>query len=284
MKILATSQSKQGIGGGWTFLRTFAKYAPKYGGQIVSSGDADVLLISGATMLQRDFVFEWKKKGMKIVLRVDNIPRNSRNRNTGTSRLKDFAAAADLVIYQSEWARDYIQPFLQKDGVVILNGADPEIFNTSGSIRPRDGEPQHLFVQYNRDETKQWHQMWFEYQMRFRELTEEGKRPHLWIAGQFSPELQAANFDFFMGERFEYLGVLEEPEEMAEVMRGADVLLAPYYNDACSQTIVEARMCGVGVIEHNATGGTAEIIKAPIQCLSAEYMAERYMSEIARLL
>ena len=34
-----------------------------------------------------------------VVVRVDNIPRNSRNRNTGTSRLRDFTMLADKVVY-----------------------------------------------------------------------------------------------------------------------------------------------------------------------------------------
>lgn len=280
MKILLPNQSKQGIGGGWTFLNTFDKFARRAGHHIaVDEHEADVILISGATMLSRDYVQGLKALGKKIVLRVDNIPRNSRNRNTGTPRLYDFAQLADLVIYQSQWARDFIKPFLKKDGPVILNGADETIFNTEGSRRPPDGKPQCLFTQYNRDETKRWHEAWYHYQMIHRVAPEA----HLWIVGQFSPELQASKFDFFMGERHEYVGVVESPAHMAEIYRGTDVLLLPYYNDACSNTLIEARLCGVKDLYASKTGGNAQILAAPLEELTASRMVEKYVAEFSKL-
>lgn len=244
-----------------------------------SDDKADIIFISGATMVQREEVLKWKAEGKKIILRVDNIPRNSRNRNTGTSRLYDFAQLADLVIYQSEWAKSYIGPFLKKDGPVILNGADRDMFNTYGSAQPKEGDPQFMFVQFNRDETKQWHVAWYDYMMFQRTMP----RAHLWIVGNFSPENQQYNFDFFSGERFRYAGVLQNPTDMAEYFRGTDSLLLPYYNDACSQTLIEARNCGVKTIVQNGSGGNTEIMNAPIEQLSAAYMTERYLEEIKKV-
>lgn len=277
MTIYLPNLSQQSIGGGWTFLRTFLKYAP----HAVTSWhpDVDAVLISGATMVQRSDVEAWKKQGKKIVLRVDNIPRNSRNRNTGTSRLYDIAQMADLVVYQSEWARLYISPFLKKDGPVILNGADHEIFRPDGPAQPKEGAPQYLYVQYNRDETKQWHQAWYEYLM----IQRSNPNAHLWIAGNFSPELQAVKFDFFQGERFRYVGVIDRPEDMAEHYRGADIVTLPYFNDACSQTLIEARLCGAA-LSVNGTGGNPEILASPLEHLKADYMVGRYMEEIEKVL
>lgn len=277
MKICLPSQSKQTLGGGWTFRRTFEKYAPRCGAEIAPRWeDADIVLISGATMVERALMEQMKKAGKKIVLRVDNAPRNSRNRNTGTSRLYDFAQMADLVIYQSDWARRFLQPFLKRMGPVILNGADTDIFKPEGPAMPKDGTPQYLFAQVNRDETKQFHQSWYDYIMRQRDLP----NAHLWLAGNFSPELQQCNFDFFCNERFRYLGVLDNPEDMAEILRGTDVLLLPYFNDACSQTLIEARLCSVKNIHHNETGGTPEIMRAPFEHLTAEYMTKKYIEAI----
>lgn len=282
MKIYIANESKQSLGGGFTFLRTFEKYAKRIKNvEFVNSlnDKPDIFFISGATMVKRDHVQEAKRMGIKIVLRVDNIPRNSRNRNTGTSRLYDFAQMADLVIYQSKWARDYIMPFIKKTGPVILNGADEEFYKPEGSAQPRQGLMQFMYAQYNRDETKRWHEAWYEYQMAHRELL-----CHLWIIGNFSPENVEYNFDFYNGEKFKYVGILDNPEDLAEYYRSTDVLLLPYYNDACSNTLIEARLCGVKKIILNETGGNPEIMKAPIEQLKSSYMAEKYINELLKII
>lgn len=283
MKIHLLNNSQQKLGGGFTFLRTFAKYLARAGIEVCDAPiKSDVIFISGATMADRDQVKALKEQGKKIVFRIDNIPRNSRNRNTGTSRLYNFAQMADLVIYQSKWAKDFIEPFVRRDGPVILNGADTDVFRDEGSLMPKDGHPQYLYARFNRDETKNWHVAWYEYVVAQRLHPDA----HLWLAGQFSPEHLEYKFDFFQDEKHRYLGVIDEPELMAEIYRATDILLLPYYNDACSQTLVEARNCGVQNIQtgvHGMTGGTPELLSAPIEFLSAEYMTKRYVEEIARL-
>lgn len=281
MKIHLANHSKQGLGGGWTFLANFAKYLSRHGEVLLmaSEQNADVVFISGATMVTRDYIAEQKKAGKKIVLRVDNIPRNSRNRNTGTSRLKDFAEMADLVVYQSRWAKEYIQPFIKKDGPIIINGADHEIFNTDGPKQHKEGSRQYAFIQFNRDETKQWHQAWYNYQLIHRQVP----GAHLWLIGQFSPENVQYNFDFYMGEKFRYVGVIESPADMAEYLRSVDCLLIPYFNDACSNTLIEARLCGVQEFFQNSSGGNRDILTAPLEQLTARRMVDDYVKEIKKL-
>lgn len=292
MRIYIANTSKQSLGGGWTFLRNFEKYAQRFGAEIQHiTEDANftslrcpnclnIFFIAGATMVKRETVERAKAAGFKIVLRVDNAPKNSRNRNTGTPRLQDFAKWADLVVYQSEWARGYLGPWLgREEGPVILNGADAEIFNETITPHPKDGEPQFLFAQYNRDDTKRWHEAWYEFQMAHRQWP----NAHLWIVGNFSAENKEYNFDFFMGERYEFVGVLENPSDFAERLRATDWLLLPYYNDACSNTLIEARLCGVKKIHYSPTGGNLEIMAAPLAQLSADYMAKRYLEEFEKL-
>lgn len=283
MKIHTAKTSSQKLGGGFTFLNTFSKYAQRQGVKIVPTQDADIIFLAGPTMIEakegRKFLADMKKKGKKIVLRVDNAVRDSRNRNTGSSRMYDFAQLADLVIYQSEWAKNFLSPFLKKDGPVILNGADEEVFNNNGKTQPKEGTPQYLYVQFNRDETKQWHQAWYEYIM----IQRENPKAHLWIVGNFSPELQEYNFDFFMGERFRYAGIQENGLDMAEYYRGTDTLMLPYFNDACSNTLIEARLCGVENVIHNGTGGTQEIMDATLDELTATKMVNQYIKEFEKL-
>jgi glycosyltransferase involved in cell wall biosynthesis len=285
MRIHIPNESKQQLGGGFTFIRNFEKYADRMADIVVTTGpdfdpaEIDILFIAGATMVKRELVEKAKAAGIKVVLRVDNAPRNSRNRNTGTSRLKDFAQLADLVIYQSRWAMDYLAPFVEKYGPIILNGVDEEIFKM-GTSKGKAGAPTFMFTQYNRDETKRWHEAWYEYSMAQRVY----KNAHLWIVGNFSPEQIQYNFDFFMGEKYTYLGVMDDPEEFAQYLRAVDWLLIPYYNDACSNTLVEARLCGVQKFHYSNTGGTPEIMAAPMEHLKASYMTERYIEEFKKII
>lgn len=289
MKIFLANQSKQSLGGGWTFLRNFKKYGERLSLKFVDNmEDCDVFFISGATMVQRDQVIKAKEAGKKIVLRVDNIPRNSRNRGTGTTRLYDFAQLADLVIYQSHWAKDFISPFLKKDGPVILNGTDHEIFNPDGPAQPKEGEPQAIFVQYNRDESKQWYKAWYQYIL----LQRLHPQAHLWIVGNFSSENIEYKFDFFQDERFRYIGVLENPADLAEYYRSS-VLMYSYFNDACSNTLIEWLLCQsedwqkelsktlINTI--TLTGGAEEIFeqfRADRKVLQADNMVRNYIREI----
>lgn len=219
-------------GGGWSWQRNFAS-----GFTISNSEEADIFLIAGASMLQRDEVLKAKEDGKKIVLRVDNFLKNSRNRNTGMTRMKDFADWADLIIYQSEWARDFLKPFLGKDGVVILNSVDEEIFNPQGRADNKD--PVYLYSRYNRDESKNWPiaQYWFQ------RIHQHNPKAQLLIAGNFSPELIENDFDFYAGEKIKYFGVLPA-QTMANIYRMADVFFYTYFNDACSNSLIESLMCG----------------------------------------
>lgn len=268
---------EQNLGGGWTFTRNLLKASVKLPLAFVSRWqDCDIYFIPGATMADRDEVNEAKKAGRKIILRIDNIPRNSRNRGTGTTRLYDFAQIADEVIYQSEWARRFISPFLKREGVVILNGVDTDIFKPDGPKIEKHGEPQYLYSRYNRDETKRWEDAWYEFQMKYF----QNPKAHLWIVGRFSPEHIDYNFDFFGGaeRRWKYWGIIENQEEMAKIYRGADYLYVPSDLEACSNVVIEAKLCGTSIIWNgNEKNSTAEILKADNNELTLEAMGNKYL-------
>jgi len=280
MKIHLVNDSKQGFGGGWTFMRNIEKgLAGK--ASVTSLEESDVVLVSGATMVSRDTVDHAKSLGKKLVLRVDNIPRNSRNRNTGTSRLLDFARKADAVVYQSQWAKDYVQPFIQKDGRVILNGCDTDVFNTTGAKHQfSGGQPVYLYSRFSRDETKRWEEAWYRYQI----VQRQTPRAKLVIVGSFSEEQVQYNFDFYMNENIEYMGVVADPQVMAEIYRGADYFTMTYYNDACSNTLIEAICCGMSIVMVSLTGGTPEILQSDPSHFTLERMANDYMEVFNELL
>lgn len=258
MKIFVANSSSQKLGGGFSWIRNFKK---GMGDLITEDYDqSDIYLIASPSMVQRDEVQKAKDDGKKIVLRIDNAVRNSRNRNTGMTRMKDFADWADLVIFQSQWAKNYLMPFLKIDDKktrVILNSVDEKVFYPPSTYH-LDHANNYLYSRFNRDETKNWEvaRYWFSSQAQDTSLAK------LYIVGNFSPELVEGNFDFYNDENYSFLGVLDEGA-MADVYRNCKYFIYTYFNDACSNSLIEAMMCGCkirGDIYYRHTGGAEEII------------------------
>lgn len=247
MQIHLANYQPDRSGGGWTFQNYFADWFGQSGYE-----EADIYFITSASMVQRDEVLKAKADGKKIVLRVDNAIRNSRNRNTGMTRLKDFSEWADVVIYQSAWARDFISEFTGVQGYVIHNGCDLNIF--------KPGTPQeftYLYSRFNRDESKNWYAAWYFFVRTFA----RNKASKLYITGQFSDELREYNFDFYNGENYSYLGVLDQ-QAMADLYRQCKYFIYTYINDACSNSLIEALCSGCEIVGYNywQTGGAYEIV------------------------
>lgn len=251
-------------GGGWSFQRNFAKGMGKL---ITDYNEAKIYFISGASMVERSEVEQAKKDGKKIVLRVDNALRNSRNRGTGMTRMKDFATLADLVIYQSTWARDYLKPYLGVGGPVIVNGVDKEVFYPFGN-------KQNIYVysRFNRDETKNWEIARYWYSRK----QVEDPDAKLWIIGNYSPELVEYNFDFYNNENFQYWGLVS-PLSLADLLRQAKYFIYSYFADACSNSLIEAISCGCEIVDPHHfldTGGAPDILQT--EDLSLERMCREY--------
>lgn len=251
-------------GGGWTAARYLAD-----GLNNTKYEEADTVLITGPTMASHDQVSQAKQDGKKIVLRLDNAVRDSRNRGTGMSRLKAFCEAADLVIYQSEWAKKFLYPFTKKDGEVILNGVDTSRFNKGGRTTSEDT---YLYVRSSRDEGKQWIMAWYWF------VNNPGQ---LAIVGKFSQENLEYNFDFFNNESYRFYG---EQKEMPAFYRSNKYFLYTYLNDACSNTLLEARASGCEIVDVYGmlqTGGASEIMA--LEDLSIKRMVSEYQEAISRL-
>lgn len=274
MKLHLANYQPDKLGGGWSFSNSFAK---GLGDKLVSYEEADIYFIAGPTMASYDDVQKAKEDGKKVVLRVDNIVRNSRNRNTGMSRMKAFAEAADLVIYQSEYARQTLGlRFLEVDGPVILNGCDQSIFNPKG--REETVTARYMYSRVNRDETKNWEMARFAYSV------ESQLRDYdtiLNLVGQFSPELLEYDFDFYLGEPYRYWGVLSDPGALAAIYRNSDYLIYTFWNDACSNTLIEALSCGCEIYDPYGmldTGGAPDIMQA-FAMFGREYFSHERMTK-----
>lgn len=282
MSIHIANYQPDKLGGGWSFANNFIKGLD---GQTVYE-DADVYFICGPTMVSYDDVNKAKQDGKKIVLRLDNIVRNSRNRNTGMSRMKYFADKADLVIYQSGFAQDLLMPFVQRSGPIILNGCDTSTFNPRG--RQELVEARYIYSRVNRDETKNWEMARLVFQQE--SLRRDGKAI-LNLVGQFSPELVEYNFDFYHDEAYKYWGVVSDPNLMAAIYKNSDYLIYTFWNDACSNTLIEAICSGCEVLDpYNMadTGGAGEILHhfqdhGGRDFFTIERMTSEYLKEIAKI-
>ena len=285
MKLYLPQLKREAVGGGWSFARSFAQQARGWAEFVDNPMKADIYFVPSATMVGDKYEPEKiKANGAKIVLRVDNALKNSNNRNTGMPRMKKFGELADLVIYQSEWARGYLEPFVGKSGPVVLNGINQDIFKPDDSM-VKTGNI-YLYSRSSRDDQKGWHRAWYEYQM----IQRENPEAQLRIVGRFSQENLEYNFDFFMGEKYLYLGHIQTAEAMARIYQDADYLLFTAYNDAASNTLIEALSCGVKIYPtwELTTGGTPEIIEGyknnGLKWLSAERMVSEYRKAIESIL
>lgn len=272
IKLLNDSQGAN-LGGGWTFLRNLRKsftYFPEIK-TVENIEGADICFVAGPTMVTRQTIDKVQELGKKLIVRLDNVPRNSRNRNTGTSRLREFAKRADEVVWQCQWAKDYLIDFIEREGRIIYNGVDTDIFNPEGEkYNFGDRENIYLYSRFNRDETKQWEVAWF----KFQNIYKENKDAKLILVGQFSPEQQQYNFDFFRGEQVNYLGIINDPYEMAKIYRSCKYFLAVYYNDCYSNTYQEFLATSGKLYEPDMSGGTPELISNGV--ISLENMAREY--------
>jgi len=261
MKILTPHDTSKFQGGGSIFIENLRKALKPFGHEIVTEGEYDILLIAGATLTDKDTVRKAHESGKKIILRVDNILEDRRNRNSGMSRLREYADLADVIVYQSYWAKRLLQEILG-DGVVIHNGVDTDIFKPAVKSREVFDGKRILYIKNSRNETKQFHEV----QYFWREYNLEREDDTLVLVGNFADDIVkvAHPFDFHNGEDVEYHGQVHDRKKLADIIRSCDVALLPYMYDACSNTVLEVQACGIPVI-YSPTGGTPEIVQDGVE-------------------
>lgn len=282
MKIWLPSGDRQQVGGGFSFLRTFKKYAERAGVQILDDWqEADIGLISGVTLVQPSVVAEAERNGVPIIFRVDNVPRKSRNkRNTPHERMREIADLASVVVYQSKWAENYCKP-LCGDGMIIYNGVDTEVF--SPAKKKQDCE-RWLFAYHGKNEMKSFWAAHLLFELRAR----ENPQAEFLFAVQFPSAdekvLAEANYDFWNGEKVTRVSCPQSPQEMADLMRQCTHYVHPAISDAAPQTVLEARACGLEVVgaASEELAGTKELLDPNLD-ISAVRMVEEYLA-LARLI
>jgi len=259
MKIFIPNRAKQGIGGCWSFVGNLTKALADTVEFVDVLEDCDIYFIPGPTIAERDEVKKAQVLGKKIVLRCDGVPEAHRNRNTGWSRLRDYAKLADQVIYQSEFIKRTIGRLVQRDGVVIYNGVDQSICKPDGEKYPKKGSPSILHVGFRKDENKRPEEVI----VRFREFKMDNSKAFLQFAGNFPTYLKEYQFgmlDFVKGKDWDYAGIITDRNELAKIMRSHDYLAYTALADPCPNVLIESLSCGLKVLWLNDYGGQKEIV------------------------
>ena len=245
MKIYIPNNSNQSVGGGWTFIANIEKALQDRCHFVDSVAECDVMMIVGVTITDPKEVHEAKKAGKGILLRVDNVPKKSRNRrNTPHERMKEFADLADVVVYQSQWARNYCYP-LTGDGTIIYNGVDTKLFKPNEVLKPK--HDRYLFAYHGKSELKGF---WTAHAYFQSIVQTSNPEAEFWFINDFKrelPELQEANFDFWNDEKYKHLPFAPTPEQMAFIMQQCNYLIFPSVADAAPNTVLEARACGLEI-------------------------------------
>ena len=279
MKILIPCDTDaNGIGGGLSFLRNIKKGLEQAKHRVVSSGEADICLVPAPTMIIRETFYDIKKR-MPIVLRIDGVPEDWRNRGTGTPRLKEFTKDANVVIYQSDFIKDTLGALLGRKGGVIRNGVDYSIFKPTGSQAPLPkGDPRILHIMWRQDPNKRPEEVIQAY----REYYLMNKKSLLVLVGRYPKGWSDYKFGLFKDEKHIHIGSARD-EDLAEIMRACDIMWYPSWGDPAPNVVSEVIACGLQVELVSDYGGVKEIVKQGMPN-SIKVMAEEYVTVFEMLL
>ena len=278
--IVGKEKIKDHQGGGFSFISHFID-GLTFGDIVNDSNECDIYFVPSASMVEKNNIIP---EGKKIVLRIDNVLKNSRNKNAGMRKMREIAERADLIVYQSEWAKGYISPMIKTNAkeVIIINGSDDKIFNPEGAKILED-KTIYLYIRSSNHDNKSWHIAHYHYEI----INQQIENTKLYIIGKFSRENLEYNFDFCNNEDYEFMGFVADRSYLATLYRTANYLLFPYYNDACSQTLIEWILTKNSVEEillNNGSGGNMDIIwrfeKEGREGLSIKRMMKDYEKEL----
>ncbi|WHH58336.1 glycosyltransferase family 4 protein [Petroclostridium sp. X23] len=260
--------SPEGPGGVRTWVKIFSDYCIAKGDAVsYSISDPVDVFITLANLSSLSKLKEHKERGAKIIHRMDGIffkylYDDQNYIKKFNQEIRDSIEIADLVIYQSDFSKK-ITSFLfdGKDipGVIIYNGADPNIFKQEGSILSRpDNKKIVLSIAY-------WGTpLMADYSIKnilaVASSLRERKDIEFWILGAAYPKTEKFIHEAALPNvtRYELRNPVKH-ENMPEYIRTADIILHIRPNEACSNLIIEALHVGKPVVGLDL-GGTSEVL------------------------
>lgn len=263
MNVFVPYESRQTIGGGYTFYRNFVDcMADAEDFRLVEeSEDFDILFAFSPTTVSGESITRAKGRGAKFILRIDGVPEDNRNSGKGTRRLIEYASLADYIIYQTKFIQQTIGPILKNNGIVcphrvIRNGVNTHIFTPEGSKENFPGKPNILHIAYRKDNNKRYEEVLAMY----REYFMNNKQANLVLLGRYPTEWQEFGMGFFNGERYNAIGTTFDDAYKARIIKSCDFLFYPSFADPCPNVVMEAMACGVPIL-YQPYGGVREMVQ-----------------------
>ena len=230
---------------------------------------AAILVVGGTSQLLN--LWRAKQRGVHIVQRLDGINWLHRLRPTG---LRHYLRAernnwilafirqhlADIVVYQSNFARDWWQTRyhdIQARSQVIYNGVDLQVFTPQGIEKPPQDSIRVLVIEGSFSGGYDTGlQNAVEFAHRLSQINQD--KLELEIIGQV-PEDVVSNINQIHGDLVHWMERIPHTKIPA-INRQAHMLFSADINAACPNTVIEAFACGLPAIAY-ATGSLPELIQ-----------------------
>ena len=265
MKIFLPFKIK-GIGGTATFATKFKSGMESRGHQVFfeEPENYDILFL----IVQAPFrhLFDAKKKGKKIVQRLDGTYYWSVAGwkyplfNLKAWIIRQFFA--DFTIYQSQYSKYCAEKFLGKKrkdpSEIVYNGVDTDLFSPQGKKQVlRDTPNQKIFFTasaFRRDDqitpVLEALKIYSEkYDANFKCI----------VAGTFSPRISCIPEKWAHFKNIRFIGKIEN-RDLPTYERAADVFLFTHLNPPCPNNVIEAMACGLPLCGV-ADGAMTELVK-----------------------
>jgi glycosyltransferase involved in cell wall biosynthesis len=271
MARIAILPAVDGMGGMTSFRLKFEAGLKARGVDVTHNADKAthaVLVVAGT----RNLLPLWraKRRGVRVVQRLDGINWVHRKKNTG---LKHFLRAeygnwilsfirsriATHILYQSEFSHRWWDDWFGKPTApfsIVHNGVDLNIYHPNGvSDLPKD-KFRILIVEGN---LGGGYDMGLDHAVQLTEtLAEQYHLPiELMVVGKISDEHQAS-VQSRSRIPIQWMGVVPR-EKIPEIDRSAHLLFSADINAACPNSVIEAMACGLPVIGFD-TGALSELV------------------------
>ena len=244
MKLFISLRPKSSGGGGNTFTWLFSSYAKKAGHKIVNNICKANLAIVIAHLADEKDILNAKKKGCKIIHRLDEHFEQveSEYRRRKHQKIIELNRLADVTVYQSNFVFNNVHSYLNtKRYEIILNGADPELFYPA----PESGE--YIgHVSWGVDTKKRL-------DLLYKFIRKNPDKKFLLIGRH------KENPYSFKLPNVILKGIVKR-KKLPRYYRMMKMLYFPSENDPCPNTVIEAVLSGVPVC-YNPAGGTIELVK-----------------------
>ena len=271
MAIIGIVPRVEGTGGMASFRLKFEAGLAARGFSVThhpEEADTAILVIAGTKGLLP--LWRAKRRGARIVQRLDGINWIHRKRNTGwrhfvRAEYGNFVLSfirrfiADHILYQSAFSKQWWEDWYGKTRVpstVVHNGVDLNIYSPGASAGVTNPPRRLLVVEGS---LGGGYDMGLDNAIRLAEtLNEKHNLPmQLVVVGKISDE-HRARVESKAKVPIEWLGIVPR-ERIPEIDRSAHLLFSADLNAACPNAVIEALACGLPVASFD-TGALSELV------------------------